>query len=147
MKETVIMKKLISVLAVLVCCSSAFSQVSILGKPNRGLHFNLSIASSELPFDGGEARMLSLKPLPGITVSVDLLGLDFSPGLWMLTDLNIKNGDEENWRTGLVLGFVGYKNALIGVNWNFMQEGKGVQGINKNTLTLVLGLRLKTFGK
>lgn len=141
------MKKLISVLAVLVCCSSAFSQVSILGKPNRGLHFNLSIASSELPFNGDEARMLSMKPLPGITVSVDVLGLDFSPGFWLITDLNIKNGDGSNWRFAPVLGFVGYKNALIGIGWNLLQEGEGVQGINKNTLALVLGLRLKTFGK
>ncbi len=141
------MKKLIVVLAVLVCCSSAFSQVSILGKPNRGLHFNLSVASTELPFDGSEIKVLSMKPLPGITVSVEILGLDFSPGLWLMPELNIKNGDGENWRFVPVLGFVGYKNALLGVGWTILQEGEGFQGINKKTLSLVLGLRLKTFGK
>ena len=141
------MKKLIVVLAVLIYCSSAFSQVSILGKPSRGFHFNLSMASSELPFNGDEARMLSLKPLPGITVSVCILGLDFSPGIWLMTDLNINNGDEANWRFAPVLGFVGYKNALLGIGWTMLQEGEGFQGIKKNTLSLVLGLRLKTFGK
>lgn len=141
------MKKSITVLAVLVCCSSAFSQASIFGKPSRGLHFNLSMASSELPFDGSEARMLSMKPLPGITVSIDILGLDFSPGLWLMTDLNIKNADGANWRLAPVLGFVGYKNALLGVGWTMLQEGEGFQGIKEKTLSLVLGLRLKTFGK
>jgi len=141
------MKKSIAVLAVLVCCSSAFSQVQILGKPSRGIHFNLSMASSELPFDGSEARMLSMKPLPGITVSVNVLGLDFSPGLWLMTELNINNGDGSNWRLAPVLGFVGYKNALLGVGWTVLQEGEGFQGIKDETLSLVLGLRLKTFGK
>ena len=88
-----------------------------------------------------------MKPLPGITVSIDVLGLDFSPGLWLMTDLNINNGDGANWRFAPVLGFVGYKNALLGIGWTILQEGEGFQGIKEKTLSLVLGLRLKTFGK
>lgn len=141
------MNKLIVVLAILVCYSSAFSQVSILGKPNRGLHFNLSIASTELPLNGDEARLLSMKPLPGITISVCILGLDFSPGLWLKTELDIKNGDGANWGFAPVFGFVGYRNSLFGIGWKVLEEGEGLQGINKNTLSIVLGLRLKTFGK
>jgi len=141
------MKYFLTAVLVLFLATSVFSQVSILGKPNRGLHFNLSMASTELPFNGDEARLLSMKPLPGITVSVCILGLDFSPGLWLKTELNIKNGPEANWRFAPVLGFVGYKNAIIGIGWKVLEEGEGFQGINENTLSLVLGLRLKTFGK
>ena len=137
------MKKIIVSAVVLVLCTSAFSQVVTIG----GLNLNLSMISSELPFDGGEARMLSIKPLSGITLDVNILGLDFSPGLWIMPDLNIKNGDGENWRLAAVLGAVGYKNALIALAWNVAVEGNGFQGINQESLSIVLGFKLKTFGK
>ena len=116
------MKCFLTVVLVFLVATSAFSQVSIFGETKSGLNYNISGASSEFPLDGGEADVLEIRPMPGVAYQFNLLGLDMGLGFWIPVDIDVKNGDGANWKVGLAVGFIGYKNAIIGLKWDALRE-------------------------
>ena len=137
------MKKLIVVLLLLAFAVSGFTQEK-LGEESAGLHAVFAVAPVALPFDGGEAKFLSSKPMAGVGYTFTVLGLDVTPAGFLSGEINIDNGEKENWTLDLSLGVIGWKGAVAGINWQFAREGAGVQGVKKSSLSFMLGYNFKT---
>ncbi len=137
------MKESILVFLVFAFAAPGFSQKA-LGEESLGLHAVFAVSPVALPFDGSEAELLTSKPMAGIGYTFNVFGLDITPATFLAGEVNIDNGDKENWKLDLVFGVIGWKGGVAGISWQFAKEGVGVQGMKKSSLSFVLGFNFKT---
>ena len=88
--------------------------------------------------------LLSSQPLLGISYLMSILGLDFAPALYVFGDINIKNGDEENWNAGAAFGFKVWKGGILGIGWTGLREVEGLTKFGKDNLALLIGFTIKS---
>ena len=144
------MKK--AILLIFVFCSLCQAEdggVSVLGSPSKkGVRINISSWTHGISLAGGEVKLApSANPLIGGTVSLPFL--DMAVGGWIHGLVSIKNGDGKNWKTGLAFGFTGYRNFLLAIKVDLIQESIGFRDpfnpAYKGDWSVIFGLRLITF--
>jgi len=152
------MKNFMVVGCTLILCSGiCFSQETefggssspqnILGHESGPLHIDIAWNPTELPLNGDAARLLSSQPLLGVSYLVSVLGLDFAPALYVFGDINIKNGDGENWDAGVAFGFKVWRGGILGIGWTGLREGEGLTKFGKDNFALLFGYTIKSFSK
>ncbi len=123
--------KLFLVLFVCVFVSTGFAQ-------DGELEFDIQFATASFPFDGSESELISGQPLIGVRTTLDLMGLQVFPGLYLAGDLSFNNGTESNWSLGPAFYAEFIKGIGIGVAYDALVEGEGF-GFGKDRLAFILG--------
>ncbi len=130
------MKKLFLIIVMVVAiCPVIFAQ------EEKGIEFDVVAAPIALPLDGSEMDFISSQPMIGLTYPVKVLGFGFTPGAYLFGNLAAKNGDTPNWEIGAAAG-VKVKEAVIGLAYTVIKEGDGLQGPDKSSLSILVGLTI-----
>lgn len=109
-----------------------------------GLEFDVVVAPVGLPLDGGEMSFIATQPLAGVTYPVNVLGLDFAPGVYGFGSMAAKNGDAPNWSLGVVAGvkIPALYDTVLGLAYTFLQEGDGGLPFKTENLAITIGITL-----
>ncbi len=130
----------LALLFVLISSPGVFAQE---GK-KAGLEFDVVAAPVALPLESGEMSFIASQPMAGLTYPVSVLGLDFAPGLYAFGNIAAKNGDDPNWNLGLAVGvkIPALHDTVLGLAYNFLQEGDGGLPFNSENLAIMVGVTL-----
>ncbi len=128
------MKQCLVIFLVILCASVCFGQ----DEKAVEFEFDVQFATISLPFDGSEAEIISGQPMLGVKTDLELVGLQFSPGLYVAGNLSFNNGNESNWSIGPALYAEMLKGVGFGVVLEALVEGDGL-GFNKERWALIVG--------
>ena len=138
----------LALLIALVSSPGVFAQevlgVDYPGKKQSGLEFDVVVAPVGLPLDGGEMSFIATQPMAGVTYPVNVLGLDFAPGVYAFGNVAAKNGDAPNWMLGVVVGIKipALFDTVLGIAYTYLQEGDGVLAFKNENLAITVGITL-----
>lgn len=125
------MKRLIVVLFLLVFVSSSYSQLDL--RPD------LIVSPVKLSFNG-EKSLFESPALVGLVVDVTLFGLELKPGIYSSFSVNTNDGDDSDFKLGVVPYIQFFKGFGAGLYYDFWLEGQGVEWLSRERTGFVIGL-------
>ena len=128
--------KILLIFSMILLVVPVFAQdgVQIMGRPSEpGLRAVVFAAPVFFPFNGGPASVVSQRAAIGLSLEAGFIPYlpDFNIVSGVTGDVNVKNGDGENWSIDWLGGVFAIKGVFFGLGKRVAEEGVGVLKFNE----------------